>query len=198
MKTQHVISALFGLFFAAACTTSVNEPAPSSPGASTPPTNNEPTTPGDDTGDLGTPREAFGFISPCTAGACGEVPSSSKSPKPSCSPSAGGGSCGWSDPDPDGSVSFAPCEESKCGAKPDGTICPAGTVFAGAQCGNENDQGCAWHSACVPPKSTTPCKDATQCQAKPEIGVICKDGSVGDLECMQLSTGKCGWQRTCE
>src|SRR5688572_11887601 len=129
MNTHHFVSALFGLFFATACNASVNEPAPSSP---PPASTNPPSNSGGE--QTGTTREALNFISPCTAGACGDVPSTSKSSKPSCGPGSvpgspgGGGSCGWSDPDPDGTVSFAPCEESKCGTKPDASVCPTGTV----------------------------------------------------------------------
>jgi hypothetical protein len=195
MKTHPIVSTIFVFFFATACTTTVTEPAPSPSPA---PTTNNPAPQPNGEDQAGTTREALNFVSPCTAGACGSVPSSSKSTKPSCAPSGGGGSCGWSDPDPDGTVSFAACEESKCGKKPDASVCPSGTIFKGAQCGNENEKGCAWHSACVPPPSTTPCPNADGCGGKPEIGVICKDGSVGDLECMKLATGKCGWQRTCE
>jgi len=195
MKTTLFVSALSGLFFLAACTGGSTEPLPGNNGQ-TPPTTNPPTGSGGD--KTGTKREALNFTSPCTAGACGEVPASSTSSKPTCAPSEGG-SCGWSDPDPNGTVSYAPCEESKCGTKPDQSVCPAGTTFKGAQCGSENDQACKWQSACVPPKSTTPCPDANGCgDGKPEIGVICKDGSTGDLACMKLASGKCGWEPTCE
>jgi len=173
------------LFLLAGCgssTTASNAP-PTSPG------------PGDDTSPTGTVREALQFVSPCTAGACGEVPASSTSAKPACRTSSG--ACGWTDPSPNDTVSYRPCAESECGTKPDASVCPSGTTFKGAQCGSENDAACVWSSSCTPPPSTTPCADAEGCGAQPAIGVICQDGSNGGLECMQRGT-TCVWQRTCE
>ncbi len=130
------------------------------------------------------------FTAPCNAQTCGDVPSGLK--KPRCKPQPV--DCGWSE---DTSVSYAPCEESKCGTAPGPETCPTGTTFKGNSCGSENDAACAWSTVCAPPPSTTPCKDSEGCGPKPEIGVVCKDGTTGDLACMQFDDG-CKYQRTCE
>jgi hypothetical protein len=175
---------LFSALFFVACSSSNT-----TPGAANNPSNDPPAN------GTGTVREALEFIAPCTASTCGEVPPSSKSKTPACSATAG--TCGWSDPGPDDSVSYRACEETECGAKPDASVCPSGTTFKGANCGSENEGPCIWRSACVPPPSTTPCPDADGCGPMPEIGVICKDGSTGELLCMKNATS-CGWQRSCE
>ena len=190
MNTTSFGSMLFGLLVLAACggsstaidasSTSPRRDTPSAPGAST-----------------GTVRDALSFTAPCNASACGDVPASSASSTPACQPSDGG--CAWSDPGADGTVSYRTCDDSQCGPAPNPSVCPAGTTFTGAQCGSENEQACAWRSTCVPPRSTKGCPTVDGCgPAKPEIGVVCKDGSAGDLACMLLATGKCGWQPTCE
>ncbi len=158
-------------------------------------TPNEPNAPSNTDDETATTRTGLSFIAPCTAAACGEIPSSSKAEKPQCTPSAG--ACGWSDPDPNGSVSYRECPASECGPEPDASVCPAGTSFKGAACGSENEGACVWRSACTPPPSTTPCPDPDGCGEMPAIGVICKDGSNGTLECMQFGS-KCEWQRSCE
>ncbi len=182
-------SSLFGLLFVAACSSTTPAPSPSAGGGNG---NGD----GDGDGDgAQTTRSGLTFVSPCTASACGEVPASTTAAKPECSETAG--ACGWGDPDPNGSVSYRQCEESECGAKPDESVCPSGTSFKGAACGSENDGPCVWRSACMPPRSTTPCTDADGCGPMPEIGVICADGSNGELECMQVGN-KCEYQRTCD
>jgi len=130
------------------------------------------------------------ITAPCTATACGAAPSNLGSPR--CKPEAAG--CGWSD---DTAVSFRQCAESECGAAPGADVCPAGTTFRGNTCGSENESVCTWSTACAPPPSTVPCRDAEGCGGKPELGVICSDGSAGDLVCMQFAS-RCAWQRTCE
>lgn len=177
-------SHLAAILFLLACTGSTTTPPPSAP-------------PADDTGDkTETVREALDFIAPCTASVCGEIPPSAKSSRPRCRSSAG--ACAWSDPpSPDDSVSYRACEESECGPKPDASVCPSGTTYKGAACGSENEGPCTWRTTCVPPPSTTPCEDAYGCGPKPELAVVCKDGSVGDLLCMKQGT-RCDWQRSCE
>jgi hypothetical protein len=170
-----------GALFLVACSSS-STPAP--------PSNAD----NDGNGNTATVREALEFIAPCAAETCGEVPSSSKATKPACAPTAG--TCSWSDPASD-SVSFRQCPDADCGAEPDASVCPSGTTFKGATCGSENEGACVWRSACVPPPSTTPCPDVDGCGGKPMLGVICKDGSTGDLECMKTGA-TCSWQRTCE
>ncbi len=139
------------------------------------------------------PQPNTKFTSPCNAEACGSAPGSLVSPH--CKP-AGSGSCGWSEDD--GSVSYRECPDADCGPKPDETICPPGTTYKGSQCGSENAEICRWSSACMLPPSTTPCPEPNGCGGRPELAVICQDGGVGDLLCMQLASGSCGWQRSCE
>lgn len=175
----------------AACSGSSTD-GPTTPGASNnPPTNQDPQNPG---GGTGTTREALTFTEPCAASTCGEVPSSNPSAKPVCAQAAG--SCSWTAPDPNGSVSWRECKESECGAAP-GNVCPAGTEQGTSTCGSENEGPCKWQTACLPPKSTTPCATADGCGPQPAIGVICKDGSNGDLVCMQTGS-TCNWQRSCD
>ena len=134
-------------------------------------------------------REAT-FTAPCTPERCGDAPSAIARPRCKPLPSE----CGWSDGT---SVSYRPCAASECGAEPGPDVCPDGTTFKGNTCGSENDAACAWTTACAPPPSTTPCADPEGCGPKPEIGVVCSDGGIGDLACMQLQSS-CGWQRTCD
>ena len=136
-------------------------------------------------------RRELLITAPCTAEACGEAPTSLRAPR--CR-GAEVSSCGWSESD---TVSYRACAPTECGAEPSG-LCPAGTTFAGNQCGSENEAPCAWTTTCVPPRSTTPCPEgADACGPKPEIGVVCADGSTGDLACM-LVGGRCEYQRTCD
>jgi hypothetical protein len=181
MTIKLVGSSFFGLFFLVACSsTTTSSPSPN---------------PGGGTGDDVSKRTAVSFVAPCTAAVCGEVPESSTAEKPECTATAG--TCGWTDPDPNGSVSYRPCEDAECGTKPDASVCPAGTAFKGAACGSENSGACIWRSACSPPRSTTPCPDPNDCGDMPLIGVICKDGSSGELACMKQGA-KCSWERTCD
>lgn len=151
---------------------------------------------GDKSDKTETRREALSFVAPCNASACGEIPPSSHSAKPVCTPASE--SCTWSDLDPDTSVSYRQCAEAECGTKPDESVCPSGTTFKGAACGSEDEGPCVWRSSCAPPPSTTPCPDADGCgPGKPLIGVICQDGSNGDLACMKQGE-TCGWERTCD
>lgn len=176
---------LVGGLFLAACGSS--SPAPSTPSADA-----------DDTvtpDDTPAARTALAFTAPCTASACGDVPKTSIATKPVCVASAG--RCAWSDPDPNTPVSYRECEATACDAEPDASVCPSGTTFKGANCGAENEGECVWRSVCSAPPSTTPCSDADGCGGKPELGVICKDGSTGDLVCMKQGAA-CGWERTCE
>ncbi len=154
---------------------------------------------GTDTKDKGggtqAAREALSFVAPCNASACGDVPASSTSATPQCASTSG--TCSWSASAGDDSVSYSGCDDALCGAKPDASVCPAGTTFKGAACGSEDDGACIWRSACGVAPSTTLCPDPEGCGGKPEIGVVCKDGSVGDLLCRSQGA-KCGWERSCE
>ncbi len=134
-------------------------------------------------------REAV-FTAPCTADRCGDAPASVSSPRCKPLPSE----CGWSDGT---SVSYSQCAEAECGPAPGPEVCPEGTTFKTNTCGSENDAPCAWSTACAPPPSTTPCPDPEGCGPMPGIGVICKDGGTGGLECMQFEA-RCNWQRTCD
>ena len=132
------------------------------------------------------------ITAPCTPTTCGAAPSTFQYPK--CVPDKG--TCKWID---ETTVSFEACDAAECGTVPGAEVCPSGTTFSGNNCGSENGASCAWTTACVPPRSTTPCPDPNGCgDAKPELGVICKDGSTGDLACFQLANGACAFQRTCD
>lgn len=134
--------------------------------------------------------EGVSFIAPCTASSCGPAPASLASPR--CKAEAN--ACAWSD---DTSVSYRSCADSECGTAPDPSVCPSGTTFRGNACGSENEAACAWRTTCAPPRSTVPCSDPEGCGGKPELGVICSDGSTGDLACMTVNA-RCAWQRTCD
>jgi hypothetical protein len=144
-------------------------------------------------------RDALSFVSPCTASECGEVPSSfDEETTASCAPS--GAECAWSAPGGDDtSVSYRSCEPSECAAaEPTADVCPEGLTFGGNTCGSENDAACAWTTACVAPRSTTPCpQGADACGPVPEIGVICADGSTGSLVCV-LAGDRCEHQPSCD
>ena len=131
------------------------------------------------------------FTSPCTAEACGEAPVSLTSPR--CKPVANG--CGWSE---DSSVSYRTCEESACGTAPGPNVCPAGTTFKANTCGAEKDGPCGCTTAWGGRRCSTGCTTLYGCgAAKPELGVVCSDGGIGDLACMKFIDG-CRWQPTCD
>jgi hypothetical protein len=134
-------------------------------------------------------REAL-FSAPCTATTCGDAPASLS--KPRCAPS--GVECTWAE---DAVVSYAQCDAGTCGQEPSPDVCPAGTDFKANMCGSENEGACRWTTVCAPPPSTTPCADPSGCGAQPALGVICSDGGMGELLCMQLDD-RCGWQRSCD
>ncbi|AKV00002.1 hypothetical protein AKJ09_06665 [Labilithrix luteola] len=135
-------------------------------------------------------RRPVSFTAPCTATSCGDAPSSLATPR--CKPLPN--DCSWTD---DTSVSYRPCDAGECGPAPGAEVCPANTTFKGNACGSENEGACLWSTACMPPRSTTPCPTTEGCGPQPAIGVICTDGGSGGLECMQLESG-CSWQRTCD
>jgi hypothetical protein len=138
-------------------------------------------------------RRQLAITAPCTAEACGEVPEALARPR--CRGESVD-ACGWSE---DTSVSYRGCEPTECsGAAPTAEICPDGTTFGGSNCGSEDEAPCAWTTACVPPRSTTPCPDgADACGPTPEIGVVCADGSTGSLVCV-LAGDRCEHQRSCD
>jgi len=183
MRRLSIQAALVGVVSVVVACQSTTTSEPGEPNNPTPPTGIHPQ-------PQPTKTEAS-FTAPCNAQKCGDAPENLKKPK--CKPVPT--ECEWSE---DQTVSYAPCEESKCGVAPGPEVCPTGTTFKGNQCGSENDAACAWTTACAPPRSTTPCKTSNGCgDGKPEIGVICKDGSNGDLACMQFADD-CQWQPTCE
>jgi hypothetical protein len=139
-------------------------------------------------------REQIEYVAPCTAVACGELPATSTSERPACSPAPDG--CGWTDPDPNQTVSYRLCEPRECGPAPASDICPAGTISGGSQCGAENDGPCQWRTPCVAPPSTTPCGDPVGCGPMLALGVLCDDGSTGELACRQVGDA-CQWQPQC-
>lgn len=135
-------------------------------------------------------RKQLKFTAPCTPATCGEAPEALERPR--CKPVDA--ACEWAEDQP---VSYRLCSADECGEAPDAAICPSGTTSKGNECGSENDGRCAWTSVCVPPPSTIPCADPAGCGPKPEIAVVCSDGSIGDLACMHFET-RCGWQATCD
>lgn len=130
------------------------------------------------------------FTAPCTPEACGEAPGALD--RPHCKPADA--TCEWSEDEP---VSYRLCPADACGEEPDAAVCPREATFRGNECGSADDGPCAWTTTCAPPRSTTPCGDPEGCGPKPDIGVVCSDGEMGDLACMQLDA-RCGWQSTCD
>lgn len=185
MKTLHLVFA-FTLVGCASSSTGTSDPKPSTDGNGKAPAT--------------TVRTTLSYDGTCSASTCGEVPASNSASAPVCSPVASSGACSWTAPDPNGVVSFRPCSDAECPTTvPDKSVCPTDLEFKGASCGAENDGACIWRAACVPPRSTTPCPDASGCgDVIPELGVICKDGSNGSLACFQLANGTCALQPTCE
>lgn len=134
--------------------------------------------------------EQISFTSPCTAATCGQAPGSIANAR--CKPAAS--ACAWG---PDTAVSARMCDDTECGAAPGADVCGTGTTFKGSSCISENESACAWSTVCAPPPSTVPCSNVDGCGGKPELGVVCQDGSIGDLVCMSFPPA-CGWQRTCD
>jgi hypothetical protein len=133
----------------------------------------------------------------CTFEACSSVPSSFEGEaRVQCS-KGDGEECEWSADGNDGSVSYAPCEDRECPARP-AIDCPADHSKS-QQCGNENNAGCAWTTVCVPPRETTPCPSSNGCDGQPvlELGVICSDGSTGGFVCV-TDDERCYWERSCD
>lgn len=142
-------------------------------------------------------KQSFEIRGDCSFEACGGVPSSLESvSQVSCSTSTG--ACTWSSSADNGSVSYRPCADSECPSRPS-IQCPAGTSQASQTCGSENDAACAWTTACVPPRVTTPCPDSHGCDGLPTIaiGVICSDGSTGGFACVTEGQS-CRWERNCD
>jgi hypothetical protein len=132
----------------------------------------------------------------CTFAECGSPSSFEGEAKIECSASTND-ACEWSAAD-DSVVGYAYCEDSECPPRP-AVDCPADTVKASQQCGNENNAGCAWTTVCVPPRETTPCPAQNGCDGEPQqaIGIICSDGSAGGLVCV-TDDQKCFWERNCD
>ena len=133
----------------------------------------------------------------CTFEAYGSPSSFEGEAKIECAPSTND-ACEWSADVGGGSVGYTYCQDSECPPRP--TVdCPADTVKASQQCGNEGNAGCAWTTVCVPPRETTPCAAQNGCDDQPRfaIGVICSDGSTGDFVCV-TDDQKCFWERSCD
>lgn len=181
-----VLSSIVSLALVAGCSAGSAPPKSGGGGDTTdPPANDEPTA-----------QASLAFRSPCTASSCGALPSSLGGASSARCAAQASAACGWSAAESDETVSYRPCKPSDCGAEPGASICPSGTTFKGNQCGAENDGACTWTTSCAPPRSTTPCSEDA-CGPKIEIGVICQDGSTGDLACMKQGS-KCVWERTCD
>ena len=173
--TKKIISS-FSLFFAlgiAACSSSTG-PADHAPGGT---------------------RQQLVAKGDCTFEECGTPSSFEGEPSIECSAPTNA-ACEWSADD--GVVGYAYCEDSECPPRP-AVDCPADTVKASQQCGNENNRGCAWTTVCVPPRETTPCPAQNGCDDQPQftIGIICSDGSVGGSVCV-TDDQKCFWERNCD
>lgn len=142
-------------------------------------------------------RQALIVTAECSFEACGSVPSSlSSEPEVKCS--AQESDCSWSDTgdDDNGTVSYRPCADSECPAKP-AVNCPSNTVQSTQQCGSENNAACSWTTTCVPPRVKTPCADPNSCGPVPDLAVICSDGSASGLVC--VTDGKtCFLERGCD
>lgn len=151
-----------------------------------------------DVSDTPSAKQTLIVSGDCSFTACGVVPSSlSTEARVTCESSADA-ACNWSASRGDTSVSYSYCADAECPVKPV-IECPEGTVFASQSCGRENDNPCAWTTACVPPRATTPCPEITGCDQIPllAIGVVCSDGSVGGFAC--VTNGQtCSWERNCD
>jgi hypothetical protein len=174
---------------------------------------------------IGTNPSELRYKSPCDANACKDLPipeigCASGEPVPVCAP-ARNGSCRWNitcpgasggggssgggsggpgsgtSTDPEGSVSFRICEASECrGPKPD-AACPPDRKTGESVCGSENDAPCSWITSCYALPSTEKCPNPRGCgDAKPELAVVCPDGSTRELACMK-SGNSCSWQPDC-
>jgi hypothetical protein len=172
------ISLLFSLSFGVAACSSGTTPAAADPGPS------------------GT-RQQLVAKGDCTFEECGSAPSFEGAAKLECSASAND-ACEWSADGNDGVVGYTYCQDSECPPRP-AIDCPADTVKASQQCGNENNAGCAWTTVCVPPRETTPCPAQNGCDDEPQLalGVICSDGSPGGFACV-TDGQKCFWERNCD
>lgn len=121
-------------------------------------TTSEPSAPG---GGPGTDTAAgYLYVGACTPSVCSGLPvpeigCATGEPEYVCSARPSGDCavdvrCPADASDPDGAVSFAPCEDVECGPKP-GTpaeACPAGYEWGGSTCGKLNDRACAWANGC--------------------------------------------------
>ena len=142
-------------------------------------------------------RQSLIVTSECSFESCGSVPSNlSTEPKVKCS--AKESDCSWADlgSDDNGSVSYRPCANSECPAKP-AVNCPSDTVQSAQQCGSENNAACSWTTTCVPPRVKTPCANPDSCGPVPELAVQCSDGTYSGLVC--VTDGKtCFLERGCD
>jgi hypothetical protein len=176
--TKKIISS-FGLLFTlgvAACSGSSPHPADPAPGGT---------------------RQQLVAKGDCTFEECGTPSSFEGEASIECAASTND-SCEWSPDVTDGVAGYAYCQDSQCPPRP-AIDCPADTVKASQQCGNENNTGCAWTTVCVPPRETTPCPAQNGCDDQPQlaIGIICSDGSAGSFVCVS-DDQKCFWERNCD
>lgn len=142
-------------------------------------------------------RQTLILSSECSVEGCGSVPSNlSSEPQVKCS--AKESDCSWSDADEgnNGSVSYRPCADSECPAKP-AVDCPSNTVQSAQQCGSENGAACSWTTTCVPPRVKTPCPNPDSCGPVPELAVICSDGTATGLVCV-TDGNTCFLERGCD
>jgi hypothetical protein len=192
MKT--LLLTFASLSLVAACSGAETSPAPA---PSPNPTSTSPTDP-----PVGQTGQALVFTAPCESDSCANASGAADGANRCAPDPKKSGVCAWAPPtgsssDPNGTVSYSLCPDKLCGARP-APACPTGTTFASATCGSENDSACTWTTHCAAPRSTTPCPTPSGCgDAKPEIGVVCKDGSAGDLVCMKTGN-KCAWERSCD
>jgi hypothetical protein len=143
-------------------------------------------------------RQTLKATGDCSFQTCGAVPSSMESEVTVVCREDAGDSCAWSPSAADSTSSYRECGAEECPAPP-AIECPETTVQASQRCGSENDAACAWTTACVPPRITTPCADAHGCDEQPvqTIGIICKDGSAGGFAC--VTDGRsCFLERNCD
>lgn len=139
------------------------------------------------------------YEEPCSVAECEAVERPAGNGVHRCSRAFEAGACRWETRGPDEAVSFSPCDEPRCGARPD-VACPAGLVRGGYTCGSENDEACRWHTSCGVPPSDVPC-DPEQCGPAQAIARICSEdggfeGSMAEVVCRQTAFG-CFWQFEC-
>lgn len=160
------------------------------------------------TTDDAAPKDAVAdllYVGACTPADCdgqpvSEIGCAEGQPQYVCS-AKGGNACSVDvecpAADPDGTVSFAPCEDAQCGPTPTApeAECPEGYAWRSAQCGSLNGGACAWANSCtkVPTPGTTvdPSKVGAACgvdvqctKAGEQCVVLPEDSGIEGAHCV--------------